>query len=979
MKLKKIIASGFKSFADKIEIDVNPGITGIVGPNGSGKSNVVDAVKWVLGEQSIKSLRGNKDMTDVIFSGSKSRESLSRCFVSLIFDNSDHYLNSEFEELEIKRVLYKTGENDYYINNTKVRLKDIINLFLDSGASKESFNIISQGNVKDVVNSKPEDRRVIFESAAGVLKYKKRKEESKRKLEKTKDNIDVVTLLINELELQLNPLKEQSEKAIKYNEIYNDLKNKEIALLANDINTLNDECNKNNISINEINEKILNIDNLNISDTTLIEKLKLESIKIDEELNQVQKNYNQTIDELNELKSQKQINLERQKYVVDDLKVQNNIVELKEHELKLKNDIAKILVEKDNIKEEINNYNNKLNTLANDYKINTSSLDVANNDIISNDKTMNYTQNKLEILENNIENNSKLPASVKTVLNTASLTGIHDIIGNIIKIPDKYIEAINISLSYNSNFIIVDDESVAKNAIEFLNRNKLGRATFFPLNVIKPKYIDETILNNLKSTYGFIGIASDLVSYDKIYDNIIKNQLGNVIVCDNIDNANIISKIVKRLFRIVTLNGEIIHSGGSITGGSSKLNTILSDKQEIMGLKAHLNSLKRDKDILITKVSSLNEEKSIIENNVYQTRNKLVELNELFNIKENTEKNYNEELTNILNEINGSSNLINNSLDDAINNIMIQYYQKEQLKNEIEINLNKLKNNKSELTLQIEEKTNIFRKSNSEYNNLVNNLKNLEITVARDEVKLDNALKILSEDYNLTYERAYNDYKLTADVEEIRLIVNSKRKELKQLGDVNLASIEEYNRVKERYDFLDNQRNDLLSSLNNLNGIIEEMDLIMIDKFSKTFDKIKKEFQVTFNQMFKGGNGILKLTNPDDILNTGIDIIAEPPGKKINSIALLSGGEKTLTAIALLFAIINVKTVPFCILDEVEESLDEANVDVFGHYLQQKKSQSQFIIITHKKRSMEYADVLFGITMQESGVSKLVSVKLDNI
>lgn len=979
MKLKRIKASGFKSFADNLDMEIGDGITGIVGPNGSGKSNIVDAVKWVLGEQSIKALRGTNNMTDVIFVGSKTREAKARASVALTFDNSDRYLNSDFDDIEIKRVLYKTGENDFFINNVKVRLKDIITLFLDSGSSKESFNIISQGNVKDIVNSKPTERRGIFESAAGVQKYKKRKEASVRKLDKTNDNLERIRLLIDELELQVKPLEEQSKKAKRYKEIEEQLKTKEISLIAHDISNLNTEYETCKEKIDYINDEIIRLNALNNSDTSEIEKLKLQNLKVNEEINNLNAEYKKLTKELNDLNSEKQITIERQKYQVDDIKLQNNIVALKEKELSLNNEIKIINDEIEENKKKFETVKEEESKILSELLLNKEKIESLRDTIDKLNFDVNILLNRINILENNIENDLKLPKAVKQVLNY-NIEGVHNTIGNLIKVDEEYNLAIDTALGYSSNFIIVDDQVIATTAIERLRKDKVGRATFLPLNIIKERLVDSNTLNIIKSVDGFIDIASSLVEYNSKFTNIITNQLGNVVVVNNIDTANVVGKRINYRYRIVTLNGEIIHTGGSITGGINTFNnSSLKDRVELEKCKTNLTKQEQLKDIKTTELNDLIKEYSLLNESNERIRMNLLSIKEIILHKENNHLELKENYNKIKDEILGTKDVINQTIDQSLNNLLNEVSEKELELTNAEKKLNAVTNIKDEINTKIEELDHVYRKSNSEFNKHQNELKSLEIKSTRAEVKLDTLLNVLNDEYQMTYEKALANYELDDIEDNVRVEVNALKKEIKLLGEVNLGSISEFERVNTRYTFLVTQKDDLEASIENLNSIIDEMDEIMIEKFKTTFKKIQIEYSKVFNEIFKGGRGILELTDPDDILNTGIDIIAEPPGKKINYIGLLSGGEKTLTALALLFAILNVKTIPFCILDEVEESLDETNVDIFGKYLQNKKNQSQFIIITHKKRTMEYVDMLYGITMQESGVSKLVSVKLEDI
>ena len=976
MYLKSIRAQGFKSFADKLDLAINPGITGIVGPNGSGKSNIVDAVRWVLGEQSVKSLRGTNSMTDCIFSGSETREAQKRAMVALTFDNSDKYLNSEFNEVEIKRIVYSSGENEYYINNLRVRLKDIMDLFIDSGAGGSSFNIISQGNVTDIVNSKSFDRRTIFESAAGVLKYKKRKEESLKKLEKTEENLTRIKLIIDELSKSVNPLKEQSIVAKKYLELKKDLENIDIALIVTDITDINSEYKILKKEIESLKEKLITLKNVEVD--SKIEKIKLNSLELEDKINSKNAELLKINNALNDLVSEKQITIERQKYEANSSILDTNLLKLKEQELQYQKNIEVSKKEVDDIENSINEERRKIEEVKDKLLVLNVKRSTINNNLQDCNKNSYLLQNKIEILENNILNAENTPVSVRNILNNPRLYGIHNTIGKLLEIPDKYVVAADIALGNASNFIVVDDDSVAINAINFLKDKKLGRATFFPLNIIKSRNISQNILDDIKKIKGYIGVFSELVSFDEKYRNIIENQLGQVIVVENANTLNVIGKLIDYKYRIVSLDGEIQNAGGSITGGTSKKNSMLNEKNELNKLKDEYNSLS-------ISIKSLTEELDKYDNDIAELEEKEKVLNkyvillndELFNKKTRLSR-LTDEFKNLSSELSGIDGLKNNKLNEHLVKLLEDINIKTKEKELIEKELKKLVIDKNNLVDEINVLEKKQREDNTSYNLVNNELKDKEVNCAKLEVKLDNLLEMLTEEYNLTYEYASVSYNLDMSVDLAREKVKALKKELESLGNVNLGSIDEYERISKRYDFLNNQRSDLENSSNELKDIIKQMDDIMIDKFKNTFDKIKDEFSNIFKLMFKGGTGELKLSNPDDLLNTGIDIIAVPPGKKINSPISLSGGEKALTAICLLFAMLKVKPSPFVILDEAEAALDEVNVDMFGKYLVREKENSQFIVITHKKRMMEYADCLYGITMQESGVSKIVSAVLEN-
>lgn len=980
MYLKQISALGFKSFADKTEIDLIEGVIGIVGPNGSGKSNIVDAVRWVLGEQSTKSLRATNKMSDVIFSGSKSRDPHTKASVTLTFNNSDHYLNCDFNEIEIKRVLYTNSENEYYLNGSKVRLKDITELFLDSGAGRETFNIISQGEVQDIINASPFEKRTVFEEAAGVLKYKKRKEESARKLEKTIDNLSRISLIIEELSTSVEPLKAQSEAATKYLNFKKDLENIEISLIVNDITDINNEYEKLNKEKEDIQNKLLIIETTNKKDTTRMEKLKLDNLKLDEKVSVLNEKLLSLTDEVSKLESEKQIALERKKYQVEDIKLENNITALKEEELNFKNNVELIKKDLDNLNIELDNMNKNKYNVSIELRTLKEKRNLFLASYTDNTKLINDYKNKISVIENSLEQDMGISYAGRNILNNPRLKGIHNVLIKLITVPEEHSLAIETSLGYNQNVIVVDNEISAKEAINYLKDNSLGRATFFPLNVIKSRYIEEDILNRVKEINGFIGTGDSLVKNDSLYDNIIKNQLGNVLIVKNIDALNLIGKIINYRYKIVSLDGEILNTGGSITGGKNKVTSgITSLRNELINYQKEL-AIKTEKVAITEKeIKEINEEIRIVdekslglEKEVAILEEKIIAKNSYFNSQE---KLYNQKK----NEIQGTNDIKNNSLDKEITKMLEIYYEKLKDKELTEKELLNTKKAKHNLVNDIEQEEHDYREFNSEFNKYQNSLKDIEVNMAKMDVKLNNMLVILGENYQITFDKAKETYILDLEASIARLKVNNLKQELRLLGDVNLGSISEYERISKRYNFLKTQADDLQISVDSLQSIILEMDEIMVTKFRTTFDKINAEFNKTFKLLFKGGKGYLKLTDESNMLTTGVEIIASPPGKKLNSIGLLSGGEKALTALSLLFAILNVKPAPFCILDEVEDALDDANVDIFGKYINSIKNSTQFIIITHKKRTMEYADILYGITMQESGVSKLVSVKLDNI
>ena len=978
MYLKSIKAVGFKSFADKIELDIKDGITCIVGPNGSGKSNILDAVKWVLGEQSVKTLRGTGSMSDVIFNGSKSRSPMSRASVALTIDNSNHYLKSEFNEIEVKRVVYRTGENEYYLNNTKVRLKDITDLFIDSGASRDAYNIISQGTVEDIVSSKPEARRVIIEEAAGVLKYKKHKEESLRKLEKTKDNLNTINLLINELETSLEPLRIQSIKAKKFNEYKDNLKNLEIALIVNDIKKINLEYNKLKQRNEELRSLIEELTAKINKDTATLEVNKLSNLEVEGVLNKLNQNLVDLEREIAETNAKKTMILERKKLNSNNDVTLNNVLNLKEEILNISKNIK-------TLEEEIKSLNSKkcelktnLDSIDNEDLILRRDYVTESNEYNQKNKELLELNNKIDILNNNILNEVNVPLPVKSILNNPRLKGIYNTVGKLLTFDDLYMNAIETTLGASLNYLVVDNETSVKQAINYLKEQHLGRATFLPLNIIKPKCLDNNIITDLKNTSGFIDTAINLVKYDAAYDSIMQNLLATTIVVKDIDALNNIAKRLNYKYKVVSLDGDISYAGGSISGGAKKnSNSILKDRYELTKLETNKVNLETSIHAIETKINSLNQEQEEIKNKKNKVNNEYILLKETINRKNislgELKAGYKEKE----NTIKNNEAILNNTVDIELDNILKSYYElsgrKDNLLRTIKDYKEKMENSRgdlAELELNIKNKNKELNKYNNEFNSN-------EVILGKYDVKLDNYLLTLNEEYTMTYEKALREIDTNIDIETTRLQVSKLKSSIKELGEVNLGSITEFERVNERYTFLTTQKDDLVKSVEELETAIASLDEIMKERFKATFEAVNTEFQKVFKILFRGGEGHLELTDKDNLLETGVEIIAQPPGKKLSSITLFSGGERTLTAISLLFAILNVKTVPFVILDEVEAALDEANVDVFGKYLETRKDKSQFIIITHKKRTMEYADTLYGITMQEEGVSKLVSVRME--
>ncbi len=979
MYLKEIATSGFKSFADKIKIKLDGKITCIVGPNGSGKSNVVDAVRWVLGEQSIKSLRGDGSMSDVIFSGSKSRNPLNVASVELIFDNHDHFLNIPYTEFSIKRRVYRSGENEYYLNGEKCRLKDINNLLMDSAIGKESFNIISQGEVDRILSNSSMERRLIFEEAAGIIKYKKRKEEALKKLDKTHNNMERVNDIINELSMQVRPLKEQSEKAKEYLKAKEELDKYEISLLVYDIEKNNQELEQIKIKQEKTNQEIMTIslENSKLDANYLKENTKLD--KLEQENKELSKKLLQVTEEVERLNGEKKLIKEKSKSTKEENVIKEEIRNLLEQKANLEKEMILLQEEEKELEKDQKTQELQKEEQGKNLDRLKKKDQILKDEYTKRDQELITLKNTIDNLQIELAQGVDVPNSVKSILKEPNLEGIYNTIGNLLSTKDEYAKALNIAITSNKNFIITEDEESAKKAVEYLKEKKLGRLTFFPLSIIKERTIDENSLNQLKKSNDFIGILSDLISYDKKYQNIMKNQFGIIGIVKNIDAATKLSKQINRKYKLITLDGDVVNVGGSISGGSTyQRRSAITVKQQLHYIEEKRNILIMDQQNTIENREKLTKQIQEQEEKLYSYTKEIIILQEKYHQKEKQVEITKNKYEEIKKEWENLEALKNNTLSDKEQELIQKEQEKQKEKELIIMRLTYLKKEIEQLKEVIEQQQANNKLTTNQLRLLEKEQNQLEITKNRLDVKIDNMLLALNQEHELTFEKAKKNYELDIEEESARKKVIHYKETIKRIGMINLGAIEEYERVNTRYEFLMNQKEDLQKAEETLLEIMNQMDEVMIEEFTTSFQKIKKEFQKVFKELFGGGTADLRLTDPENILTTGIDIVASPPGKKLTTITLLSGGEKTLTAISLLFAILNVRTVPFCLFDEVEAALDEANVDQFGKYLDHYRDKTQFLIITHKKKTMEYANTLYGITMQESGVSKLVSVKLEN-
>lgn len=1186
MNFKQLDLAGFKSFADKIEIKFGDGVTAIVGPNGCGKSNVADAIRWVLGEQSSKTLRGSS-MQDVIFNGTEKRKSLSYCEVTMYFDNTDRFFNYDFDEIAITRKLYRSGESEYLLNKTACRLKDITNLLYNSGLGKDGYSIIGQDQVGKILSSKPEDRRAIFEDAAGISKFKSRKVEAERKLERTKDNLLKIQLVVDEIERQLGPLQKQAEDAkiflklkeelkllevnafIYQQENANDAKEKinarlnaiaeELTLRQEELRTTSENYANNMASIDAIDKSVERLHESILNLTVSLEKQAGETNVIRERVRYLtEQNSKLTLNETNFEKLIEAVleEIENQKQKTEKFKTKLNTCKKEEEELSnqylmiidalalsegeaeqgqkevidaldklayIKANSSRLSAEKEASITAIDETNLKITSLTNkigeqEEQINSQKEQIKVLDSASKEKKEILLKAKLQIsaLEEDIDNLNKkrndastkiqvyenrkrileemqaehegYAGSVKKLLkeserNEAFRKNMVGTLASLITVPEKYETAIETALGNAIQNIVTKNENDAKVLIEYLKQNQFGRATFLPITSMRPRNLSDAD-KKLINVAGSHGIAKDLIKYGSDIENVISNLLGATVVVDNLDIAIKLAQNTRFTYKIVTLDGDIINPQGSMTGGSKKseaVNLISRDreiktlaeqiekfKQEITSsndtfaeMKAKLSDCQNKYDFLSSQdkkvdveLAGENEKLSSLENSLLENKTELENLksnktklenkidvivkelaseielenalskgktnanelaekrNERFaELKEKREK-YNSEVTakrveiaslekevlaseqeverlekqqgelkynlelarderaNNEKNINDANQLIAEMLEENTSvesKNKLAAFKEEQAK--LESNKQKLQQSLKELdekrTFLIEETNRISEKKVME-----------EMKVSKVDSDIDQMRERIAEEYELTYETCQNykqaDFNLTKGLQEITKI----KREISKLGYINVSAIESSGVLNERYTALKAQADDLTKAQNELVEIIDEVSVEMKNKFIDQFNRINENFGQTFRELFGGGSAKLELIGSDNILEAGVEIFAEPPGKKLQSNTLLSGGEKALTAIAILFAILKLKPMPFCLLDEIEAPLDEANVVRFAQYLKRFSKETQFIVITHKKPTMELADALYGVTMEEKGVSKTVSVKL---
>ena len=1182
MYLKRIEIAGFKSFADRTVIEFNQGLTAVVGPNGSGKSNITEAIRWVLGEQSAKNLRGGT-MPDVIFAGSSSRPALNVAEVTLVLDNEERFLPIDFSEVSVSRKLKRSGESDFFINKQSCRLKDIVNLFMDSGLGKESFSIISQGKVESIFNSKPEDRRGIFEEAAGVLKYKTRKREAEKRLFETEDNLNRVQDIIYELEAQLEPLKRQSETATKYLVYKEQLTAVDVNINVQRIEKHKAELDEKEGALGLVLSDIANKKAHLVSQEEALKELKATREALEIKIDEQQRQLLEVTTEFEKLEGQKNVLEERQRFSVQNkttheanLKVlidkkegleielaslrkeaselshtkrayQKEVEELKQdverfskstkeqledlrsdyvdlmqqqtnvnndlkylekqHQLEMtrnEKDVSTydtLLLEEKETKEKqqqtkvaLEKQQGKVSQLLTDFSQIQQRVVELKTKTTTNEKQMyealkilQQAQAKEKSLQELKANYSGFYQGVRSVLKERdSLGGIVGAVAELVTVPKNISLAIETALGAAAQHVITDNEQSARKAISYLKQQRVGRATFLPLTTIKPRQLSPSIKSRVATHPGFVGIASELVTYEASISQVIENILGLTIIAKDLSTANELAKSINFQYRVVSLEGDVMNPGGSMTGGASKHgqnNQLFSQGQELKELQVQVGQMSRLYETKETEVRELKqalhlmeeklevvrrdgeearlleqtltseleqydqkatrqekerrafeyekrelqrfledyqEEKAQLEEAQEKLAAKKITLDTLMKEtselaeettvkKEEAQEKLNQkqaelavliekgnqlkfrvtekeaELTNIKEQEGHLLSLLDSESTDHLTHGETSESIKEHMsylnttKGVLSDTLRDLKEERESLYKQISTGDNEVLLYNQHIQELMDEKTTLEVAKNSANIGLDRGLTYLQEEYGLTFEAGKVNYPFVEDYEAGKETIKNLKETIQELGPVNLNAIEQYKEVHERHVFLVTQQEDLVLAKNELFETMNEMDELVIKKFHDVFCDIREQFRLVFPNMFGGGHADLILTDPTDLLHTGIDIVAQPPGKKLQNLSLLSGGERALTAIALLFAIIQARPVPFCILDEVEAALDDANVARYGNYLRHFGDEMQFIVITHRKGTMEAADMLYGVTMQESGVSKIVSVRLEEL
>lgn len=966
MFLKRVEMQGFKSFADKVVITFDHAITGVVGPNGCGKSNITDAIRWVLGEQSVKSLRGNS-MTDVIFAGSADRRMVNLAEVTLVFDNSAHLLNSDTEEIEITRRLYRnTAEGEYLINRVPCRLKDIVDLILDTGLGRDSLSMISQGNISSFAEAKPIDRRAIFEEAAGVSKYKKRKIESLSKLERTKDNLERVADIVTELERQVNPLRRQAKKAELFRQKKERLQQIEIAVLVNDIDQMNQEIEQADATLFDIeSQTVMHNTTIQVHETAVQEGKRHMSV-LDNEINRLQDELMRTVNEIQTLETRKIEVDEKRKYAIE---VGNSEEKAKE----LSSLLEEAHFEYEDRKKRFDQLNVDIELLTQQMSATAMELVEANQKNDEAQMMLRRLQNRREILENMVREPFNSQAGVKSIMdNKTSFQGVLGVVAQSLKPLAGYEEAIQVALGGAMFNIVTVDEQAARKCIEFLKKNQSGRATFLPARVCRPRLINQDHRVVCENSAGFLGAASDFITCEKQFDIINESLLQNVIVVDTLAHGNALAELLKFSYKIVTLEGDVIHRGGSMTGGKTRNSTsLITAEKELNEIKTTILSKEAAQQLAQKELAEVSRKRSSIESQLMEKRISMAQLEPVVDAKRAKYERLKNDYELLAPDHSEAEYTEESFADSLIQQLNSSYSRRDEITTSIKVK----REERFKLSADTERKEQQIRQIRKDLEMASASERAIQIDRAKISTRLENSLNRLTSEYQLTFEYAQSKVS-EGNYENAREEVMQLRSEIESLGNINMNAPEEFSEVNERYEFLTKQMNDLIESRDKILGAIDEMDEVMTRMFKEMFDKINAELNETFRVLFGGGKARLILEDPNDLLNTGIDIDVQPPGKQVQNIRLFSGGEKSLIAICVLFSILKVRPVPLCIFDEVEAALDQGNVERVARYLKNFSNETQFIVVTHRPGTMEQCDVLYGVTMQKQGVSQMLKVEL---
>jgi len=963
MFLKRVEMHGFKSFADKVIIHFDDPVTGIVGPNGCGKSNITDAIRWVLGEQSVKSMRSS-NMTDVIFTGSSDRKMVNIAEVTLVFDNTSKALASEYEEIEITRRLHRlTHEGEYFINKIPCRLKDIMEIITDSGLGKDSLSMISQGTIANFAEAKPAERRLIFEEAAGVAKYKKRKIESLSKLQRTQENMDRIFDITHELERQVNSLKKAAQKAEIYSAKKTELQKIEIAVLVQQIDHLDVEIEQADEKLNDIiTQSTMHETTINVSETANQESRRLLH-DLDATIGRYQDEMLRVVAEIQTLETRKIELDEKRKYA---LEVGNQEEKAKELNTLLQEAHHEFIDRQNRFRQ----YQADIDLLTQQSLDNTRKLVEQQVESEQYNDKLRRLQSRKDVLNNMLQRPFITQAGVAAIIKAKnSLFGVEDVMANLIKPLDGYQEAISVALGGAQFNIVTTDESAARKAIGFLKKNLSGRATFVPMTVLVVRNLSSEQQFICENTAGFLGVAADFVNTEERFTILKQSFLNQVVVVDTLENGNKLASLLRYQVKIVTLDGDVIHRGGTMSGGKQKDHvSLLTVQKELEDLEKAITQTEMQWQHRESLCSSTRQRKSEIDQQLLERRISCAQLEPVVDAKR-------AKYERLKNELETLSPLGRNdeaSFSDQLIDSLNKAYSR---RDEITTTIRLKREQRVKVGSEIERKENQIRQYRREFNSISLQERDLQIDKTRLETKLDSALSRLASEYQMTYDYAKAQV-FIEDLTHAQEKVAQLREQIDALGNINMSAPEEYALVADRYEFLNSQLSELNRSKDQLMKIINDMDKIMVDQFAIMFARINHELTDVFTALFGGGKARLVLENPDDLLNTGVDIDVQPPGKTVQNIRLFSGGEKSLIVISVLFAILKARHVPLCIFDEVEASLDPGNVERFARYLKRFSQMTQFIVVTHRPGTMAQCDVLYGVTMPNHGVSQMIRVKL---